>query len=45
MYWTSLVGNTPQNSSWTDTYYQLRKTSKLDERDMRDTAEELRTNP
>ena len=42
-YWTSPGGNTLQSSSYTATYHLLRKLSKLDEPDMRDTAGEVGT--
>ena len=43
-YWTSPGGSTPQSGSCTATYHPSRKLSKLDELDMRDTAEEVGTN-
>ena len=39
-YWTCPGNNTPQSSSYMATSYPLRKLSKLDEPDMRDTAGE-----
>ena len=43
-YWTSPGGNMPQNSSYKATCHPLRKLSKLDQPDMRETAGEVRTN-
>ena len=43
-YWTNPGGNIPKKSSCTTTYLPSRKPSKLNEKDMRDTAEEIRTN-
>ena len=40
---TGTGGNTPQSSSYTATYHQSRKLSKLDEPDMQDTAGEVGT--
>ena len=42
-YWTSPSGNTPQSTNYTATYLPSRKLSKLDERDMQDTAGEAGT--
>ena len=41
---TNPGGNIPQDSSCTATYHPSRKPSKLDEADMRNTAEEVRNN-
>ena len=43
-YWTSPGVAPPQISSCTATYHPSRKLSKLDELDMQDIAEEVRTN-
>ena len=42
-YWTSPGDNTPQSSSYTATNHLSRKLSKLNEEDMRDTAEKVET--
>ena len=42
-YWTSLGGNTPQNTNYKATYLPPRKLSKLDEPDIQDTAGEAGT--
>ena len=42
--WTSLGGNTPQDTNCTATYPLSRKLFKLDEPDMQDTAGEAGTN-
>ena len=42
-YWTIPGGNIPQSNSYTATYHQSRKHSKLDEPDMQDTAGEAGT--
>ena len=40
-YWTSPGVCTPQSSSYTATYHPSRKLSRLDKRDMQDTAGEV----
>ena len=42
-FWTSPGDNTPQSSSYTNTYLPSQKLSKLDEPDMQDTAGETGT--
>ena len=43
LYWTRHGGNTRQNSNFTATFHPSRQLSKLDERDMQDTAGEVKT--